>query len=160
CSDRPIAPCKHPCDDPAYPSGPYGATKDSVVEDLPIRVWHDMNRNGMVADDPPGAVRLADYRNRFLAGGPRLLVAVSNAYWCGPCQMMQPSLVEWHRRYRGDVTFLDVLFQKQDQSSADDADVTAWANRFALPFDIGRPISDGDLDVLGLGTTFPTTTMI
>ena len=111
----------------AYPSGPYGKKKGSVIADLS---W--MGYAHGVSDAEPRRIYLHEY---FSGNDPdaKIIQIAYGAGWCPACidEASQLPSIEPAYEAKG-VRFLDVLFEDDNSNRATTAYAKTWAEMFNL----------------------------
>ncbi len=104
----------------AYPEGPYGTKQGDTIANLSF--WDPWEGR---------MVELAEFYNRPEV---KMLVIVSGAGWCGPCQMEAEDLVGYHDLYAKDgFEVIYTLFEGQPPGKTlytGDAESTAYSDGF------------------------------
>lgn len=137
------APTQEPTTQSAYPAGPYGVGKGSVIAPLEFYGFH----NPAVSADPNNMEKLslaefynptgtdtypADSPYRPGEAKPKLLLIDVSAFWCPPCQ--QESKVTLPAEYPNfqpkGVEFLLELNQDINGGPAQPKDLTKWTTQY------------------------------
>jgi len=103
----------------AYPSGPYGKTAGSILENLEF----------VNSDGTPYS-----FNDVFADPANRVLLVTTTADWCSACKEEQKSLVELHRQYgeRG-LAIVVAMFENGEFDPAEVENARVWKERYELP---------------------------
>ena len=122
----------------AYPSGPYGTTKGSVIQNLTFSGWHHPDTAGYDLGKLE-TVRLSDFYDPEGKGTVKLLAINASAVWCSVCraeyQDMNTTKVYETYRAKG-VEILGALFEDNLYYPAQPQDLKNWgsSSRFQVKF--------------------------
>lgn len=118
------------CDPAVYPCGPYGYLPGDVIPNFTFVGREDSDGDGKVTPaDPVKVFHLSDYYGR---PDLKVLVLLTSAEWCGPCNLEQGSLItEWAelRAKKTPATFLEVLTESDGGDPADIGTVDRWIGK-------------------------------
>jgi hypothetical protein len=122
------------CDPKQYPCGPFGNSQGQIIANLSLVGQRDTNHNGDPTDDPWGTIHFSDY---YQDPSLKVLVVLAAAYWCVPCQMEQPELVQDFNTYKSKgVAFIEAIIQDNNGAPSQPSDVDMWAQNYKIPFDV------------------------
>lgn len=123
----------------AYPTGPYGAERGAVIEDLAFIGWHDPVRAGFDLANLE-RVRLSDFYDPNGAE-TELIVVNASAVWCPACRsematIDQRDLGAAYRRSK--VAIVGTLFEDGTGAPAKPEDLVLWGSK--LNFTVDFPL--------------------
>jgi len=123
----------------AYPAGPYGSERGSIIADHSFLGWRDPVRSGFDATQL-GEVRFSDFYGSR-GGGAELIVVNASAVWCPACRAEMATidaegLAQAYRERK--VVLLCTLFEDKTGAPAKPADLALWGN--GLNFTVDFPL--------------------
>lgn len=158
----------------AYPSGPYGVTKGSTIDNYSLVGFPDST----VAADPNATVpiQLSDFYNPtgedvfpegsvYGAGQPKpraLLIDIS-ALWCSPCQFeAQKILPGLYAKYQplGAELLMNIAESGQNGVPAAPKDLKSWVTTFKTPFPAGIDSTRKLPTNFSPGSSFPVNILV
>jgi len=136
---------------PAYPAGPYGASRGAIIQNHSFLGWRDPVRSGF---DPTRLeeVSLSDF---YDPGGraTELIVVNASAVWCPVCrsEMRIIDTRDLAVNYRASkVALVGTLFEDNDSLPAKPEDLALWGNQLNFVVDFPLVLDPG----LSLGPYF------
>ena len=128
----------------AYPAGPYGSERGSIIADHAFLGWRDPVRSGF-DETRLGEVRFSDFYGSR-GGGAELIVVNAAAVWCQVCRLEvatidREGLAQAYRERN--VVLLGTLFEDASGAPAKPADLALWGNRLNFTVDFPLVLDPG-----------------
>lgn len=119
-------------DVPAYPPGPYGVTKGSVIQDHTWEGWTAPTEVGF-DENALETISLRDYYDPDGTKGYKAIVINAAARWCSICKIEQKDLRknrdEWGPK---GAVFIEALFEDVAGEPAKPSDLVAWGSTYQI----------------------------
>jgi hypothetical protein len=127
----------------AYPAGPYGSERGSIIADHTFLGWRDPVRSGF-DETRLEEVRFSDFYGP--RGATELIVVNASAVWCPACRsematIDREGLAQAYRERN--VVLLGTLFEDASGAPAKPADLALWGNQLNFRVDFPLVLDPG-----------------